>query len=84
MIGERFWSNQYGGGGGGISKYEPIPTYQSSIAKIVGTKRGVPDIAFDADPLTGMAVYDSYPYMGVVYNWIQVGGPVCRHLRWPE
>ena len=40
----------------------------------MGEKRGVPDISFDADPLSGLAVYDSYPYMGEVLDWVQVGG----------
>src|ERR1019366_9249450 len=36
-----------GGGGGNISPYEPIPSYQSGIAGIVGTHRGYPDVAAD-------------------------------------
>jgi kumamolisin len=36
-----------GGGGGDISAYEPIPSYQSGIASIVGTHRGYPDVASD-------------------------------------
>ena len=40
-----FVSETYGGGGGGISAYEPIPSYQSIIKKIVGDKRGNPDVA---------------------------------------
>lgn len=42
-----FVSEVYGGGGGDISPYEPIPSYQSGIAKIVGTHRGYPDVASD-------------------------------------
>ena len=34
-------------GGGDISPYEPIPSYQSGIASIVGTHRGYPDVASD-------------------------------------
>jgi kumamolisin len=40
-----FVSETYGGGGGGISAYEPIPSYQSVIKKIVGDKRGNPDVS---------------------------------------
>jgi len=42
-----FVSEQYatGGGGGTISPYEPIPSYQSGIAGIVGNHRGYPDVA---------------------------------------
>lgn len=36
-----------GGGGGNISPYEPIPSYQSGVAGIVGTHRGYPDVAAD-------------------------------------
>ncbi len=42
-----FVSEVYGGGGGNISPYEPIPSYQTIIKKIVGTKRGYPDVASD-------------------------------------
>jgi subtilase family serine protease len=40
-----FVSETYGGGGGGISTYEPIPSYQNVIKKIVGHKRGNPDVS---------------------------------------
>jgi kumamolisin len=56
-------------GGGGISAYEPIPSYQSVISTIVGSFRGVPDIAADADPDTGVWVYDSGNG-----GWFIVGG----------
>jgi kumamolisin len=36
-----------GAGGGDISPYEPIPSYQSGISSIVGTHRGYPDVASD-------------------------------------
>lgn len=44
-----FTYEQYytGGGGGDISPYEPRPIYQNSIASIVGTQRGYPDVASD-------------------------------------
>ncbi len=42
-----FVSEVYGGGGGDISPYEPTPSYQSGISKIVGTHRGYPDVASD-------------------------------------
>ena len=40
-----FVSESYGGGGGDLSPYEPIPSYQSVIQNIVGTNRGYPDVA---------------------------------------
>jgi subtilase family serine protease len=38
-----------------------------------GTMRGVADVAADADPATGAAVYDSTSYQGRS-GWFQVGG----------
>ena len=62
-------------GGSGISYYEPRPSYQSSISSIVGSYRGVPDMSFDADPNTGVWVYDTFP-MDIYdyYSWWIVGG----------
>ena len=44
-----FTSEQYytDGGGGGLSTYEPRPSYQDVIESIVGTHRGFPDVASD-------------------------------------
>jgi subtilase family serine protease len=44
FVSETYYTN---GGGGDISPYEPIPSYQSGIASIVGTNRGYPDVASD-------------------------------------
>src|SRR5208282_3101962 len=61
-------------GGGGQSAFEARPPYQSSIASIVGSWRGVPDLSFDSDPNTGVYVYDTFPYSGYIYQWWIVGG----------
>jgi kumamolisin len=58
--------------GGGPSVYEPRPAYQSPISGIVGSKRGVPDIAAVADPNTGVWVFNS-TYNGSP-TWYIVGG----------
>jgi subtilase family serine protease len=43
--------------GGGISTIAALPTWQSSVPALSGkTKRGTPDIAFDADPNSGALV----------------------------
>jgi hypothetical protein len=47
------------GGGGGVSKYEPTPSYQSSNGVNFGA-RSQPDISMDANPNTGVLVIDSY------------------------
>ena len=59
--GETVWA----GSGGSPSTYEPKPSFQNAL--VPGTKRGVADIAFDADPYSGELV----TYYG---GFAQVGG----------
>lgn len=66
---ETAWS----GSGGGPSRYESRPSYQLGISNIVKSSRGVPDLAFDANPETGVSVYDSTPYEGSS-GWLIFGG----------
>jgi len=60
----------WAGSGGGPSAYEPIPSYQNVIKSIVGKVRGTPDIAADASPGSGVAVYNKTSCGG----WCTVGG----------
>ncbi len=53
FLGEAGWN----GSGGGKSRYEPRPAYQNIVQSLVGTRRGAPDLSFDADPNTGVSVY---------------------------
>ncbi len=39
--------------GAGPSLYVPRPGFQSAVASVVGSTRGVPDVAMDANPETG-------------------------------
>ncbi|HYV31541.1 MAG TPA: peptidase S8 and S53 subtilisin kexin sedolisin [Candidatus Binatia bacterium] len=73
FTGEVVWNNQYGGTGGGSSVYEPRPGYQDGIVGIVGSHRGTPDFSFDADPGTGVSVYDSTSCQGQS-GWLVFGG----------
>ena len=57
FTGETAWSNS----GGGTSLYELNPSYQDVISALALGKRAAPDIALDADPNTGVSVYDSTP-----------------------
>ena len=43
--------------GGGYSLYEPEPSYQASVQSTGA--RSTPDVAFDADPNTGVPVYQT-------------------------
>jgi len=65
--GEAGWSDS----GGGYSAYENEPSYQSGVQSS-GT-RTAPDIAYNANPYTGYAVYDTVSYAGRT-GWFQVGG----------
>jgi subtilase family serine protease len=69
FVSETGWS----GSGGGPSKYEPRPGYQDILQTIVGGARGVPDYSFDADPNTGVSVYDSTSCKGLS-GWLVFGG----------
>jgi subtilase family serine protease len=69
FVSETGWS----GSGGGPSKYEPRPGYQAGVAAIVGTQRGIPDFSFDADPNSGVSVYDSTSCQGNK-GWLVFGG----------
>ena len=66
---ETAWS----GSGGGPSQYELRPAYQDPIAGTVGSFRGVPDLSGDANPNTGVWVYDSTPCSGSS-GWMIFGG----------
>jgi kumamolisin len=63
--------------GGGLSQYETIPSYQKGVTKVVGTQRGVPDIAADADPNSGLWVFDSGNG-----GWYIVGGTSASSPIW--
>jgi subtilase family serine protease len=75
--GETAWSSS----GGGLSAYEPRPPYQNNWVSVVGSARGVPDVAWDADPNTGGAVYDSTVYDGQS-GWFEVGGTSVGSPSW--
>jgi subtilase family serine protease len=70
-VGNRLSESGWSGSGGGSSSYEARPAYQAAVSSIVGNMRGVPDIAYNADPNTGVAVYCSF---GSNFGWEQVGG----------
>jgi hypothetical protein len=72
----------YGGSGGGFSQYEPLPSYQSGITTSSNgfkyTQFGVrlnPDVAYVADPNTGLYVLDAG-------RWYAVGGTSAGAPQW--
>jgi subtilase family serine protease len=84
---ETTWS----GSGGGASAYETIPGYQSgytgpvfgasTISGLTGGHRGIPDVSFDANPSTGVSVYDSTRYQGQS-GWFTLGGTSVGAPNW--
>jgi len=84
---ETVWS----GSGGGTSAYEAIPSYQlayggpvfgaATISALTGSKRGIPDVSFDANPNTGVSVYDSTTYQGQS-GWFTLGGTSVGAPNW--
>ena len=51
------------------------------VAAKCGAYRGTPDVAFDADPESGVAVYDSTPYNGSS-GWAVIGGTSLAAPCW--
>ena len=71
--GESVWS----GAGSGCSSYLSAQAWQTSLTSWslsgCGARRGIADVAADADPATGAAVYDTTRYQGRS-GWFKVGG----------
>ena len=75
-----------GAGGGGISQFWPIPSYQlGSVSEISGassTNRNVPDVSLNADPYTGYSEFCSDPSIFSVDGWTTVGGTSAAAPLW--
>ena len=69
------------GSGGGISAYESQPAFQKGVVTQSTSRRTIPDVAFDADPNTGVPVYDSYDF-GAATPWAQFGGTSLSAPCW--
>jgi subtilase family serine protease len=73
--GETAWGNGTSsgtqtGGGGGISSYETQPSWQNSVVSAFSTtKRTYPDVALDANPTSGVPIYDSWDF-GASTPWL--------------
>ena len=74
-LGESIWY----GSGSGTSRFESEPSYQRSLQST--GRRTTPDVAFVADPYTGVAVYDTAPSTGVA-TWQTVGGTSVGAPAW--
>jgi hypothetical protein len=74
-VSETAWSS----GGGGVTANEARPGYQTAYG-ITSSGRSIPDVAFDADPNTGVYVYDSFISGGG--GWFEVGGTSLSAPSW--
>ncbi len=72
-VSETGWSD----GGGATSLFESKPSYQSGLPD---SERSIPDVSFDADPNSGVAVYDSYDSPSC--PWVEVGGTSLSAPCW--
>jgi hypothetical protein len=72
---ESAWS----GSGGGYSQVESEPSFQRG-AQTSGA-RTVPDVGYDANPNTGVAVFDSVAVNGRS-GWFQIGGTSAGSPQW--
>ena len=73
------------GGGGGCSAYETATSAQSAFSQYAQVpcrgKRATPDVSLDADPASGVSVYDSTSYQGQK-GWFTVGGTSASSPMW--
>ncbi len=69
--------------GGGMSAYEALPAWQSGVAPAGGSalvRRAVPDVAFNANPMTGEYVALTLP--GAATVWNAYGGTSIAAPQW--
>lgn len=65
-------------GGGGVSEFESQPSWQKHVAALQGAGgRAIPDVAADANPNTGVWVYDSFDTDDIGDDCIPSGGNWC-------
>jgi subtilase family serine protease len=69
------------GTGGGTSAIEGEPAYQQGFQST--GRRTIPDVSFDADPKTGVAIYDSFGTSSApAPGWEQIGGTSLSAPAW--
>ena len=66
------WNDGYGAGGGGVSGVFSRPWYQDGVRKVVGAKRGTPDISMSAAVDGAAWTYQSFDPNDT--GWGLVGG----------
>jgi subtilase family serine protease len=77
FTGETGWS----GSGGGCSVYESKNAAQQTGSVNCNGKRATPDVSLDADPASGVSVYDTTSYQGRT-GWWTIGGTSASAPMW--
>lgn len=80
-LGESAWA----GSSGGVSTVDQWPAYQSNLPiPLSNGMRGVPDVAWNADPQSGFSVFNSIPNPeeGEPAGWQVVGGTSAGAPQW--
>lgn len=72
------------GSGGGISEYEPKPSWQNTTCKASRKRsnRMTPDVSFFGDTFPGVAVYTSSNNISKSSGWLGVGGTSVAAPCW--
>ena len=76
ITGETAWSR----GGGGLSGFQAQPSWQNGVVTQSSTMRAMPDVSFEADPNSGVPVYNTFN--GASPPWNQVGGTSFATPSW--
>jgi subtilase family serine protease len=83
-LSEIVWNNGIGAGGGGVSQHSSEPLYQklllNSVQKTLRNHRGIPDVAYNADPNTPILVYAGFVPSAAGYYFI--GGTSEGSPQW--
>jgi subtilase family serine protease len=81
---ETVWDNSLGAGGGGVSQQFTEPLYQkmlpNSVQKAFGNYRGIPDVAYNADPKTAILVYAGF--LPNAAGYYSIGGTSEGSPQW--
>jgi subtilase family serine protease len=64
---------------GGVAQFEGEPSFQTHVQST--GSRAAPDVAFDGDPDTGVAVYNSVPNSAGT-GWAEIGGTSAGAPQW--
>jgi len=84
---EIVWNNSIGATGGGVSQVFKEPEYQEnnlqqSDQSLLNDHRGLPDIAYNADPDTSILVYLSIPVPSIPPGFYRIGGTSEGSPQW--